>query len=185
MSSSMLAWINEHHFTIAETAPFPHFVLKDFFIAEKFAKVKAALLSQKFEKRRSDLFLFSQCMLEDPVLKEFLEFLGSPEFMAYVMELTGVTGLHHIDATGFCYEDGNYLLPHDDRMPGRKVAYIVNFSDLEENGQLDLFSGNKVVKSYSPSANSIVLFPVGETLHQVREVIDAKRYTIAGWFYGP
>lgn len=185
-----MQWINANHLKghEVETAPFPHLVIKDFFDKDKFSKVRDVLVKQKFEKRRSDLFLFSQCLLEDPVLKEFLEFFGSDDFRAYVMELTGVVGLTHIDATGFCYEDSNYLLPHDDRMPGRKVAYVVNFSTLkeEEGGQLDLFDGNKVVKSYSPSENSVVLFPVGDnTLHQVREVIGAKRYTITGWFHGP
>lgn len=169
--------------------PYPHLYLRNFFLEEKFAPVTKVLTQQHFERRRSDLFTFGQTLLEDPVLKDFVAFYGSEAFRDYVSLITGVKELQWIDATGFCYGDTDHLLPHDDRMPGRKVAYIVYFSKgftAKDGGQLDLLKKHGVQKSLVPVYNSILLFPVSKhSLHQVREVIGKKkRYTIAGWFYG-
>ncbi len=192
-------WINEAYLQekkilalrkqCAAGKPFSHLYLNDFFVPQKIDAVAQALRKLRFDRRRSDLFTFGQTMLKGKVLLEFVEFYNSAGFREYVQRITGVRGLKYIDSTGFCYSDTDYLLPHDDRMPGRKVAYVVNLSSLfsaRDGGQLDLFKGHCVGKSYVPRYNSLVLFPVSrKSLHQVREVVSKKkRYTVAGWFYG-
>ena len=171
--------------------PFPHIVLTDFF-TEKIEQVRTALLNEHFEEQNSDLYQFQQT--DDcknavrPGLKEFHAFFGSTEFMVLISKITG-TKLKSIDMSGFIYDDTDYLLPHDDRLEGRKIAYIVQLSKnftKKDGGALQLFKENKVVKSVTPRFNSLIMFKVSpKSVHQVQEVLsDKKRMTLAGWFHG-
>ena len=114
--------------------------------------------------------------------------MQSPEFLFWLAYVTGENLTKEIDISGFIYSDTDHLLPHDDKLEGRKVAFVINLSTLTEKqgGQLDLFNKHKLSKSYSPTFNSIVFFTVKpeHTFHQVREVVNAKRITIAGWVHG-
>jgi len=176
--------------------PFPHWILKDFFDKKQIEKLRKALLKQKFEKKDADLFSFYQTeemkYTKDPVLKEFYRYFGSKEFVDRISKLTG-TKLKSIDMSGFIYSSGDYLLPHDDRLDTRKIAYIINLSKeftKKDGGTLDLFSTkgkhpDKIVKSYVPKFNSLVLFKVNkQSFHQVSEVLsNKKRLTLTGWFH--
>jgi len=168
--------------------PFPYLVLNDFFIT--LDKVKKELLKEKFTAYNSDLFQFSQTVdmqnTKNKTLKEFHGFFSSKVFIKFVSEITGKK-LNSIDMSGFIYRDTDYLLPHDDRLEGRKIAYIINFSDLsaKDGGKLQLFKNKKVVKSIVPKFNSFVIFEVSkDSLHQVEEIKSNKnRITLAGWFH--
>jgi Rps23 Pro-64 3,4-dihydroxylase Tpa1-like proline 4-hydroxylase len=81
------------------------------------------------------------------------------------------------------------LLPHDDRLSGRKIAYILNLSKnfaKNDGGALQFFKGKKIVKSIPPTFNTFTIFQVSpRSLHQVQEVLsDKKRISFAGWFHG-
>lgn len=171
--------------------PFPHIVLDNFF-SPKIKMVKSALLKEKFYPFDNDLFQFVQTddikNSSNERLREFHRFFSSKEFVGFVSKVTG-SKLDSKDMSGFVYSDTDYLLPHDDRLEGRKIAYVVNLgSDFNERdgGALQLFKGNKVVRSYSPKFNSLVLFKVSpKSVHQVQEVISKKkRISLAGWFHG-
>jgi Rps23 Pro-64 3,4-dihydroxylase Tpa1-like proline 4-hydroxylase len=91
--------------------------------------------------------------------------------------------------SAFIYDDTDYLLPHDDRLEGRKIAYVVQVGDnfaKEDGGALQLLEGKKVVKSISPSYNAFTIFKVSsKSWHQVQEVLSSKkRVSFAGWFHG-
>lgn len=170
--------------------PFPHLILPDFFSGD-LKKVKSALLKEKFYEKNSDLFQFEQsddCKnATQPALKEFYNFFSSEEFIAVISKITGKR-LNSIDMSGFIYDDSDYLLPHDDRLEGRKVAYVIQLGDdfdKSDGGALQLFQNNKIVKSYSPKFNSLTLFEVSsKSLHQVQEVLtNKKRISFAGWFH--
>ena len=154
--------------------PFPHIVLSDFFVDLK--KVKKELLKEKFTEYNSDLFQFLQTTdvrnTKNRTLNAFHSYFGSQEFITFIAKITG-RKLNRIDMSGFIYRDTDYLLPHDDRLEGRKIAYIINFSDFTEKdgGGLQLFKGKKIVKSILPKFNSFILFEVSNTsLHQVEEI---------------
>jgi len=179
-----------------DAKPFEHIVLRNFFAKEKLKKILAAFKAQQFHSQSSDLFQFSQTndlkKTKDKQLKEFYHFFSSRKFIQYISKLTK-TKLKKINMSGFTYSSTDYLLPHDDRLEGRKIAYIVNLSKLKEadGGALELFEVNnsratKVVRSYPPQFNSLVLFKVTpSSFHQVSEVLsDKKRYTLTGWFHG-
>lgn len=170
--------------------PFPHIVMKDFF-TEKIDDVHDAVLKEQFHEQNSDLFQFQQsddCKnATQQAVKECYAFFGSKEFLDFIFKLTGIA-VNSIDMSAFIYDDTDYLLPHDDRLEGRKIAYVVNLAkDFTEKdgGALQLFEDKEVVKSMVPAFNSLVLFEVSpKSLHQVQEVFsDKKRITLAGWFH--
>lgn len=174
----------------ARDNPFPYLFLKDFF-SEKIKRVRSTLLKESFERKEKDLFSFYQTAdishSKNRILKEFYSFFASKDFLDFISQVTSQR-LKSIDMSGFIYSEGDYLLPHDDRLEGRRIAYVVNLSEKFSNidgGQLSFFSRNKIVKSFVPVFNSFVLFEVSKkSLHQVNEVLTIKqRLTLAGWFH--
>ena len=193
-----MKWISPKYLKGAKSIekPFLHFVLKDFFVKNKIEAVRKALLQHNFEQKNADLFSFQQTQeikqTDDLILQEFYKFFGSGEFRDYVGRLTK-TKLKSIDMSGFIYSSGDYLLPHDDRLETRKVAYVVNLSKdftKKDGGALDLFTTKKnhpqkIAKSYTPAFNTLFLFKVTrKSFHQVNEVLsNKKRLTLTGWFH--
>ena len=176
--------------------PFQHIVLQNFFIQSKLKNVLSAFLKLNFHEKNSDLFQFSQSKdfksITDPIIKSFYDFFQSREFLQFISQLTK-TKVTAIDMSGFIYKSTDYLLPHDDQLEGRKIAYIVNLSDFngKDGGALGLFETENnhptcVVQRYPPQFNSFVLFKVTpQSFHHVQEVISNKqRCTITGWFHG-
>ena len=192
-------WVNPNYLKSKEVLrlrfskakPFAHLVLPDFF-SKRLVQVRSALLNEEFSEQNSDLFQFSQTkdikLCEDAILREFHSFFSSQRFIQFIADITEEK-LKSIDMSGFIYGDTDYLLPHDDRLEGRKVAYVVQMSDCfteRDGGALQFFDKNKVVKSFVPSFGALCLFKVSaKSVHQVQEVLsDKKRVTFAGWFHG-
>ena len=120
--------------------------------------------------------------------------LQSEELQALLMKLTGKKLVPTIDAFGAVYPPTGYLLPHDDMLEDRSIAYVYNLSQSfikKDGGALELFSTKnhipqEVVHSYPPKWNSFVIFEVSpDSFHQVAEVnTNNPRLSIAGWFHG-
>jgi len=177
--------------------PFPHMVLREFFSPAKIKRVREELLKQSFEFKEADLFRFHQSQdistLSNETLKEFYAFFSSKEFLAYISAITK-TKVNAIDMSGFIYSSTDHLLPHDDRLEGRRIAYVVNLSQgftKKDGGALSFFETKqgkptKIVQSFTPTDNTLFLFKVSKkSFHQVDEVLsDKKRVTLAGWFHG-
>ncbi len=129
-------------------------------------------------------------------MREYYHFFSSKEFRDFVAHVTSTHPLRSIDAAGQTYSDGDHLLPHDDRLEGRKIAYVLNLTKgftARDGGQLDFFGFSektrhptRIVKSFTPRFNTLFLFKVSpRSFHQVREVItDKQRISIGGWFHG-
>ena len=177
--------------------PFPHLVLHDFFSPAKIKKVRQELLKQGFNFKESDLFRFHQTpdLRNSPnkTLREFAKFFSSKEFCQYISKITR-THVNKADMSGFIYSATDHLLPHDDRLAGRKIAYVVNLSQgfkKRDGGALSFFETKnnkptKITQSFTPSFNTLYLFKVSpRSFHQVDEVLSSKkRFTLAGWFHG-
>lgn len=199
ISQAILCQASELQRDFFSAKPFPHLVLPSFLLQEKAELLRQAVLRQHWHDKNTDLFQFQQTddirSSSDPFLREYLSFFSSPSFIAFITQLTGISPLASIDASGQQYTSGNYLLPHDDRLEGRKIAYVMNltkgFSD-EDGGQLQFFEVDKkghpavVAKSFTPAFNSLFLFRVSKkSFHQVKEVTSSsQRLSITGWFYG-
>jgi len=171
-------------------------VLRDFFSPAKIRRVRQELLRQNFEFKESDLFRLHQTAdiltLSNKVLREFFDFFSSKDFCAYISKITK-TRVTKADMSGFIYSSTDHLLPHDDRLEGRKIAYIVNLSEgftKKDGGALSFFATKnnrptKIMQSFTPTGNTFFLFKVtSQSFHQVDEVLsDKKRISLAGWFY--
>ncbi len=177
--------------------PFPFLECKSFFKPEKAIQVLKALAEEKFYPKNADLFQFSQTedlkATKSKVLAEFRSFLCSPEFISYLSYILTINLKPHlIDLAGTVYQDTDYLLCHDDRLEGRKIAFMYYLSDLGKNdgGAVEFLASEKgfptrVEKVITPSFNTFTLFLVSESsFHQVQEVVkDVQRISLSGWFY--
>ena len=185
-------YINNINLEFNRNKNFKYLILKNFFKKELIIKFKKKLLKEKFYFKESDLFSFYQTNdlinNKNKNIYNFYNFFNSVKFKTYTFSLTGIRAFGKIDCAGFIYKNTNYLLPHDDELEKRKIAYILYLNDLneDEGGQLQFFNNNKLIKSISPKFNTLILFraEAGKTIHQVKEVVgkNTKRLSIAGWF---
>ncbi len=216
-SNSLAAWINPEYLdqkTIASlkadfnnSKPYRYLEASEFFLHHRLVEVLKALLEEKFYNKESDLFKFNQTQdlknTESKVLKEFINFLYSKEFIAYMQHLTDFLFSKTVDIAGTLYEDTNFLLCHDDQLDDRKIAFLCYLSTVEETdgGSLALYNAQKskdhadgretwlpttVAKRIYPSFNKLAFFEVSEiSFHEVEEVItsETKRLAIGGWYY--
>ena len=177
--------------------PFPHLELKDFFNKTKLKKLLTEIKKLEFKEKNADLFYMLQTndlsSYNNKIISEFYSFFSSKEFLSLMERITGIKGLNYTDAASLIFPKTGYLLPHDDRLSTRKVAYIINLSEKfteKDGGQLQFFSTDannnpkKVVKSIIPSFNNFIIFKVSaKSFHQVNEVLTNKlRITMGGWF---
>lgn len=178
--------------------PFSHLVLKDFFQQEKMVAVLKALTKERLFEKESDLFHFMQTAdlskTNNKELQKFYQFLASPDFIMYLQQLTGMklSQKNVADFFGSVYQDTDYLLCHDDKLEGRKIAFNVYLSNFAagEGGSLSLFSCKrgkpwKIEKKITPRFNTLVFFAVSKTsFHEVEEVVVQKqRVTLSGWWH--
>lgn len=206
--NSLKNWLNPVYLTekkqqqiqesFAKNKPFSHYIFEDFLLPEKALEIRKALMTLPFEEKDADLFFFAQTedllQVNESLIKGFLNFLQSEELQSILMTITGKKLVQTIDAFGAVYPPTGYLLPHDDQLEGRSIAYVYNLSQSftkSDGGALELFSTRnhvpqEVVKSYPPKWNSFVMFEVSpDSFHQVSEVNTSNpRLSIAGWFHG-
>ncbi len=180
-----------------EAWPFPHLEVPNFFADELLFDMIEVLQEEDFERKEADLFQFLQTddleKAKSVKLRRFKKSLMSEEFMLWMETVSGLRlKRNKVDMTANLYSDTDYLLCHDDQVPGRKTAFILYLSDLEaeEGGTLNLFDNvkgrpNKIVKRIRPEFNKFVFFEVTpHSFHEVEEVIgEAYRATITGWFH--
>lgn len=173
--------------------PFSHLILPDLFSEEKLIPVVQAIQQLSFFPKAADLFQFKHSAdfsgIQQPILREFRDVLRSPEFMAFIEQITGVQLKKDvIDVAASLYQDTDFLLCHDDRLENRSLAFILYFSTLtkDQGGALCLYDAQeKLAKRIVPKWNTLVLFRVSKkSLHAVEEVIDAQRLAVGGWYHG-
>ena len=177
--------------------PFPHVIVKDFLDEQTLDLVTYALAGLEYDFDESDLFNYLSFGLTDvdhPVINILRDDLGDETWRAKVAERFGVKSLSKIDMSAYVYGLGSFLLPHDDQVEGRVIAYSLHLTDIEMTekmgGALDLYEADKtgvskLVKSIIPEYNSLIMFEVSEkSWHQVNEVLeDIQRLTVTGWYH--
>ncbi len=180
------------------STPFPHFILKNFLPKPQAIELLKSLKDEPFELKQSDLFCLYQTKdlisSTNPLIQQFRTFLKSKEFTQYLTKITNIKLKSNIiDMAGTIYTDTNYLLPHDDQLEGRKIAYIYYLSELKKSdgGALAFYNSKHnqpttITKRTQPTFNTLILFPVSKTsFHEVEEVVtDKQRIAISGWFHG-
>ncbi len=178
--------------------PFAHLELENFFNREELLKVLKALNEEEFIEKEADLFKFKQTLdfttTSNALLLELRKFLSSKAFITYMEAITEIKlKENQIDLSGFIYQNTDYLLPHDDQLKGRKIAFMTYLSDLEDKdgGKLILYKTKGTIprgeeKVIIPKLNKFVFFKVSEkSFHEIEEVIvNKQRITIGGWLHG-
>ncbi|XP_051884091.1 prolyl 3-hydroxylase OGFOD1 isoform X2 [Pristis pectinata] len=119
------------------------------------------------------------------------------DFRTWLSDIAGVKLESTVDISSAKYEYTDVLLCHDDELEGRRIAfilYLVPEWQASDGGTLDLFDADdhyqpwQIVKSLTPSWNTLVFFEVSPVSHhQVSEVlVEGKcRLSVSGWFHGP
>lgn len=176
-----------------KNTPFAHIVLPHFFQKAFITKVYDALRAEPFTLHETDLYQFAQthdlANTSNPFLRELHAVLTSNEFKTHIQRITGAHATGPVDCAGFLYTSTDYLLPHDDKLDTRRIAYTLHLArnfTRTDGGALQLFDKNKITRSYTPRFNTLTLFTVipGTTVHCVSEVLTTKkRYSIAGWYH--
>ena len=175
--------------------PFPFLCINNLFNEQRIHQIIAKIKDQKFTKKYSDLFSFSQthdfAASTDPLLIALRQFLLSEAFMNMIESITGFSLKRDvIDLHATLYTD--HLLCHDDQLDKRRIAFMIYLSDLDkkDGGYLELYSekeGNPhdIAARISPQTNMFLMFEVSDiSFHSVAEVVDEKqRYALAGWFH--
>ena len=193
------AWQDEHALARAWRAaePFPHLVIDDFVAREQLPRLFEILDEEPVERYESDIFAFDATAPE-PETAEFRE-LRESFARTLAPALTRITAkpVGRADMRAYAYRAGHYLLPHSDHRGGldRALAYAYYLPSPEPpaGGELELFrcaiAGSELTSTepaglVEPRPNRLVVFDVSDvSLHQVREVLDGLRLSLAGWFY--
>ncbi|MEK6760346.1 MAG: 2OG-Fe(II) oxygenase family protein [Nanoarchaeota archaeon] len=175
--------------------PFKTILIENFLDIKDAMKIFSELKKEKFELKESDLFKFKQTkdlqFSKNKILRNFYSFLEK-DFQKNAETFFGKKLSGKIDFAGTLYEKTDYLLPHDDRLESRKIAYIYYLSSLGKNdgGELVFYSSKnnipiKISKRNFPKFNSIILFEVSKkSFHSVSEILkNKKRYSITGWLH--
>jgi len=201
---ALAGWLNEKHIsesgrnkmkaTFTKATPFPHLEIKDFLKENKAKTLLLALAKERFILKEADLFKFKHTndITSSSVkeLKDFRGFLLCEEFLSYMESITGLTLKRGaMDLAASLYEDTDYLLPHDDQLEGRKIAFLLYLSTMGKSvgGALGLLDKKlKTVKRIVPQFNTFAFFEVSpHSYHEVEEVLkDKQRITLGGWFHG-
>ncbi len=178
--------------------PFPHVIVKDFLDEQTLDLVTYALAGLEYDFDESDLFSYLSFGLTDvdhPVINILRDDLGDEFWRTKVAEKFGVKALSKIDLSAYVYGLGSFLLPHDDQVEGRIIAYSLHLTDIEMTkkmgGALDIYEADEsgkssLVKSIVPEYNSLIMFEVSDkSWHQVSEILsDIQRLTVTGWYHG-
>ena len=180
-----------------ESSPFPHVVVEDFLEEDTLDLVIDALAGLEYSFSESDLFSYWASVkltdIEHPALNVLREDLGDKYWRKEVSKAFNVAKLSKIDMAAYVYGLVDFLLPHDDQVEDRVIAYSLHLTpDIEEEdgGSLDLFDSDKegkskLIKKIIPKFNSLNMFEVSATSwHQVSEILtDIQRLTLTGWYH--
>jgi Rps23 Pro-64 3,4-dihydroxylase Tpa1-like proline 4-hydroxylase len=200
LSDSTISNLNKFNIEFESTVPFSYISIDNFLREDKFIELKKACMSQEFYVEDHDLYHFFRTVdyknSKDPIIVEFREFLKSKEFISFFELLTSMNlNNKKMDLHSLRLENGDYLLCHDDDVQDRAIAFILNFSEFEDDGsdggRLEFFESScgkptKICKSIVPKANRFNMFKVtsGKSFHQIEEVMSEKqRNSISGWYY--
>ncbi|KAM3829171.1 prolyl 3-hydroxylase OGFOD1 [Vipera latastei] len=191
----------QHEAVTLDPAPFPHCVIPGFIPSEDFLEeLQRELLTLDFHEKCNDLYKFKQSddlkKRGEPHIAALRKVLFE-EFRSWLSDVIQVELEPTIDLSCAKYEYTDTLLCHDDELEGRRIAFILYLVppwDKHDGGTLDLFCTDdhfqplQIVKSLSPSWNSLAFFEVSPvSFHQVSEVISKEkcRLSVSGWFHGP
>lgn len=123
------------------------------------------------------------------VLHRVLELFNSPDYIAFVRELTGDARIRRANAQATRYQPGHFLRYHTDEehSEGRLYAYVLNLSrhwQADWGGLLQFIDADgQVLDTFLPRWNTLSLFavPAGHAVSLVAPWAQRDRLAITGW----
>lgn len=155
-------------------------------------------LERELYERARDGFQYSYAALrvpqsgesgQDPVLDAVADLMRSPDMIALLEAVTGISDPSFVDGQVTSYGVGDFLTGHDDDVTGsrRKAAFVYGLTPQwrPEWGGLLLFheQGEVEVSGMVPQFNTLDLFAVPR-FHSVTQITPAaprRRYSVTGW----
>ena len=177
--------------------PYPHIVVKNFLDDSTLDLVIDALAGLEYDFKESDLFSYWASVeltdIDHPAINILRDDLGDKLWRNKVAEAFSSKPLSSIDMAAYVYGLGDFLLPHDDQVEERIIAYSLHLTPEiteEMGGALQIFdvdenNKSKLVDSIIPEYNSLIMFEVSKhSWHQVGEILqDIQRLTVTGWYH--
>ena len=178
-------------------SPYPHIVVKNFLDDSTLDLVIDALAGLEYDFKESDLFSYWASVeltdIDHPAINILRDDLGDKLWRNKVAEAFSSKPLSSIDMAAYVYGLGDFLLPHDDQVEERIIAYSLHLTpEITEKmgGALQIFdvdenNKSKLVDSIIPEYNSLIMFEVSKhSWHQVGEILqDIQRLTVTGWYH--
>ena len=187
------------------TSVFPLALWPNFLDPKSCGDLQQELALMNFSLRSSDLYEFHQTKdlkhlqsATNPVISQLCNKLYSPKFLNVMERVTGRRLGSHVDISGQRYQQGDFLLCHDDRLEKRRIALILYLVVVEKDADLqggNLFAlrsdeeGRPVLNDpqiIKPHWNTLAFFEVSRfSFHQVEQIYSEKvpRYSITCWFH--
>lgn len=177
--------------------PYPHIIVKNFLDDSTLDLVVDALAGLEYDFKESDLFSYWASVeltdIDHPAINILRDDLGDELWRNKVAEAFSSKPLSSIDMAAYVYGLGDFLLPHDDQVEERIIAYSLHLTPEiteEMGGALQIFdvdenNKSKLVDSIIPEYNSLIMFEVSKhSWHQVGEILqDIQRLTVTGWYH--
>ena len=177
--------------------PYPHIIVKNFLDDSTLDLVVDALAGLEYDFKESDLFSYWASVeltdIDHPAINILRDDLGDKLWRNKVAEAFSSKPLSSIDMAAYVYGLGDFLLPHDDQVEERIIAYSLHLTPEiteEMGGALQIFNvdennKSKLVDSIIPEYNSLIMFEVSKhSWHQVGEILqDIQRLTVTGWYH--
>lgn len=189
------------------TEPFSLCVMQNFLNDPRCVfEIEREMCTMEWHRKQMDLYEFHQTtdlanisMAKQPMLRSFYNML-TREMLPWMREATNLP-LSKISASCSMYNNGDFLLVHDDLLSDRQIAFVYYVSPYQEKwadhmgGALELFECDPstdqpkypIVRQIKPVNNQFIFFQVShKSFHQVAEVTGNvyPRLTINGWFHG-
>jgi hypothetical protein len=183
---------------VVKKFPYPHVIVKDFLDESTLDLVIDALAGLEYDFKESDLFSYWASVeltdIDHPAINILRDDLGDELWRKKVAEAFSSKPLSSIDMAAYVYGLGDFLLPHDDQVEERIIAYSLHLTpEITEDmgGSLQIFNvdennNSKIADSIIPEYNSLIMFEVSKhSWHQVGEILqDIQRLTVTGWYHG-
>lgn len=123
-------------------------------------------------------------------LHRVLEVFNSPQYVAFLRELTGDARIRRVNAQATRYRAGHFLRYHTDAesREGRLYAYVLNLTrdwQADWGGLLQFVDDEgRVTDTFLPRWNTLSLFkvPTGHAVSLVAPWAEQDRMAITGWF---
>ncbi|KRZ72698.1 Tryptophan 5-hydroxylase 1 [Trichinella papuae] len=197
-------WLSTNEDVTAFEKPFKCAILRNFLTGnnmnEYFHILRKEILDSKPVLKQKDLFKFLQTKdfsaLSSPAVEKLKSVFYGP-VKEWFSKVTGIPLDDRVALAAQVYSHGHYLLCHDDRIGGRRIAFILNFTEnnwtSDDGGLLELLECEteqypmKVKHTIVPSENVLTCFEVVlQSFHQVSEIRSKtkKRFSIQGWYHG-